>query len=120
MHLSSDRVTASELCGNYLPKIVIPTCVFSSVLVAQSHPGLYSRNPRHLQGILAKIISRRYLISTTLLSAITFPAMTSITVPPLVIVEGFLGGAVAAIWGPFERHMNWSDQGNSRHTIFVR
>jgi hypothetical protein len=40
---------------------------------------------------------------------------------PLIIVEGFLGGASAVIWGDFEQSLNQgSDKRKKRRTIFTR
>ena len=43
---------------------------------------------------------------------------------PLVIVEGFLGGAGPALWGNFEKHSNFDvkldDERPPRRVIFAR
>jgi hypothetical protein len=39
---------------------------------------------------------------------------------PLVIVEGFLGGAAGILWGNFEQDLNRDAKGKKREVIFTR
>ncbi|KAJ7596657.1 alpha/beta-hydrolase [Mycena floridula] len=43
------------------------------------------------------------------------------TLPPLVIVEGFLGASVTSLWGPFEKFLNWNcdNPAQRRRVIFT-
>lgn len=38
---------------------------------------------------------------------------------PLIIVEGFLGGAGAVLWGDFDQYLNLGS-GTKRRTMFTR